>query len=71
MNVQVRIEKGPIQTVAIKLEALNSLEITKVVKPFIRREWTNTFSNIVYLQGRNCKLLKGVLINICIHVSAI
>ncbi len=26
------------------------MEITKVVKPFIRRGWTNTFGNIVYVQ---------------------
>ncbi len=25
------------------------MEITKVVKPFIRRGWPNTFGNIVYL----------------------
>ncbi len=25
------------------------MEITKVVKPFIRRRWPNTFVNIVYL----------------------
>ncbi len=24
------------------------MEITKVVKPFIRRGWPNTFANIVY-----------------------
>ncbi len=50
-HCHVRIEKGSVQTVAIKLEAHNSLEynymleklrfvlmeITKVVKPFIRR----------------------------------
>ncbi len=31
------------------------MEITKVVKPFIRRGWPNTFGNIVYIvkQGRN------------------
>ncbi len=25
------------------------MEITKVIKPFIRKEWPNTFCNIVYL----------------------
>ncbi len=25
------------------------MEITKVVKPFIRRGWPNTFGNIVYI----------------------
>ncbi len=25
------------------------MEITKVVKPFVRRGWPNTFGNIVYL----------------------
>ncbi len=25
------------------------MEITKVVKPFIRRGWLNTFGNIVYV----------------------
>ncbi len=25
------------------------MEITKVVKPFIRRGWPNTFDNIVYI----------------------
>ncbi len=26
------------------------MEITKVVKPFIKRGWLNTFGNIVYIQ---------------------
>ncbi len=26
------------------------MDITKVVKPFIRRGWHNTFANIVYVQ---------------------
>ncbi len=26
------------------------MEIIKVVKPFIRRGWPNTFGNIVYIQ---------------------
>ncbi len=61
-HCHVRIEKGSVQTVAIKLEAHNSLEyhymlkhydlyswkFTKVVKLFIRRDWPNTFGNIVY-----------------------
>ncbi len=28
------------------------MEITKVVKPFIRRRWPNTFGNIVYIYIR-------------------
>ncbi len=27
------------------------MEITKIVKPFIRRGWPNTFGNIVYLSN--------------------
>ncbi len=55
------IENGPVQTVAIKLEAHSSLEyhymlkhlfvlveIAKIFKPFIRRGWPITFGNIVY-----------------------
>ncbi len=58
-----RIEKGPVQTVAIILEAHNFLEyhydltlrfvlieITKVVNLFIRRGRPNTFGNIVYMR---------------------
>ncbi len=55
----VRIEKSPVQTVVIKLrfprislyaETLRFvlMEITKAVKPFIRRG-ANTFGNIVYM----------------------
>ncbi len=29
------------------------MEIAKVVKPFIRRGWPNTFGNIVYIQIHN------------------
>ncbi len=29
------------------------MEITKVVKPFIRRGWPNTFGNIVYIMYIN------------------
>ncbi len=55
-HCHVRIEKHPVQTVAIKLEAHNSLEyhymeITKVVKPSIRRGWPNTFGNVVYVSA--------------------
>ncbi len=59
MHHHVRIETAPFYTLAIKLEAHNSLEynymrklrftlmeITKVGKPFIRRG-ANTFGNIV------------------------
>ncbi len=28
------------------------MEITKVVKPFIRRGWPNTFGNIVYIKEK-------------------
>ncbi len=45
----VRIEKGSVQTVAIKLEAWKLMEMTKVVKAFIRRGWPNTFGNILYI----------------------
>ncbi len=27
------------------------MEMTKVIKPFIRRGWTNTFGNIVYVDA--------------------
>ncbi len=36
------------------------MEITKVVKPFIRRGWPNTFGNIVYVKQKlilDCALL--------------
>ncbi len=29
------------------------MEITKVVNPFIRREWPNILGNIVYIQIHN------------------
>ncbi len=58
-HCHVRIEKSSVQTVAIRsthfprisLYALTFvlMEITKVVKPFIRRGCPNTFGNIVYL----------------------
>ncbi len=65
MHCHVRIEKGSVQTVAIKLEVYKIprislyaytlrfvlMEITKVIKPFIRRGWPNTFFFLMTLKN--------------------
>ncbi len=36
------------------------MEMTKVVKPFIKREWANTFVNIVYTYNISKNMSKSI-----------
>ncbi len=47
------------------------MEITKVVKPFIRRGWPNTFGNIVYMQNWRATCKRSPLLYFSVKITEI